>query len=129
RPPSVPQIGERQPRVLPTASTMVNASTHSTTLATNAGTAAMARVAKAAFMSANSLLINYYNVTAVTDHILEARWRQAAGVRSRVCSTCAWVGHVPQAIAEQVDRQHGAGDAQAGRDHLPRVVLEVACGF
>src|SRR5207245_11551507 len=75
------------------------------------------------------LLINYYNVTAVTDHILEARWRQAAGVRSRVCSTCAWVGLVAQAIAEQVDRQHGGGDAQAGRDHLPRVVLEVACGF
>jgi hypothetical protein len=38
---SVPHSGDRQPRVLPTARTMVKASTHSTRLATKAGTAAM----------------------------------------------------------------------------------------
>jgi hypothetical protein len=42
--PSRTQSGERQPRVVPTASTMVNASTHSTMLAINAGTAAIAAV-------------------------------------------------------------------------------------
>src|SRR6266496_2684943 len=42
---SVPQIGARQPRVAPTASTIVNASTNSTTLARNAGRAAMASAA------------------------------------------------------------------------------------
>src|SRR5581483_3561254 len=38
-----PHMGDRQPRVLPTASTMVNASTNSTVLATNAGRAAIVR--------------------------------------------------------------------------------------
>src|SRR5512133_1793284 len=53
---AVPHTGERQPRVLPTASTIVNASTHSTTLARNAGTAAMIRV-NAAAVIAGLLLI------------------------------------------------------------------------
>src|SRR5438876_2617484 len=54
-PATVPQIGERHPRVLPTARTIVNASTHSTMLATKAGKAAMASVAKATLISDHSL--------------------------------------------------------------------------
>src|SRR6266487_2080462 len=66
RPPTTPQMGERQPRVLPTARTIVKASTHSTTLATKAGTAAMARVARAAPMSVTSpYKINYYKLIHV----------------------------------------------------------------
>src|SRR5258708_31716032 len=56
-PATVPQMGERHPRVLPTASTIVNASTHSTMLATKAGKAAMASVAKATLMY-GSLLVS-----------------------------------------------------------------------
>src|SRR5690349_7104674 len=124
-------MGERQPRVLPTASTMVNASTHSTTLATNAGTAAMARVARAGFMSTKLpvRLINYYNITGVTDHSLEGGWRQGRrALAQRLRSARTRVGHIAQPIAEEVDRQHGQGDAQARRDHLPGVVLEVPRG-
>src|SRR5579859_4662848 len=54
RPPTTPQIGERQPRVFPTARTMVKASTHSTTLARKAGTAAMARVNRLALITLDS---------------------------------------------------------------------------
>src|SRR6266849_1462041 len=39
------------------------------------------------------------------------------------------IGHIAQSVAKQVDRQHCRGDAQAWRDHLPRVLLEVARGF
>src|ERR1700682_4912676 len=50
RPPTVPQIGERQPRVFPTARTKVKASTHSTTIARKAGTAATTSVNKLALI-------------------------------------------------------------------------------
>ena len=43
-PPTTPNNGARQPRVLPTATTMVNASAHSTRLARNDGVAAIASV-------------------------------------------------------------------------------------
>src|SRR5579859_3283275 len=50
RAPTTPQIGDRQPRVLPTARTMVKASTHSTTLARKAGSAATTSVNRLALI-------------------------------------------------------------------------------
>src|SRR5262252_917246 len=111
RPPRTPQMGDRQPRVFPTARTMVKASTHSTMLATKAGTAAMASVARAALIggttprSRSHQLVQHYCCTSYV-----------AGAEP---SARARVGHVAQAVAQQVDRQHRRGDAHAWRDHLP----------
>src|SRR5579859_6187608 len=65
RAPTTPQIGDRQPRVLPTARTMVKASTHSTTLARKAGSADHERTDLHSFSGVTPGQHGQNNVTAV----------------------------------------------------------------
>src|SRR4051812_8187661 len=77
-----PQTGARQPRVFPTASTIVKASTNSTTLATNAGAAAMAS-ASAGFMRLLPHIVR-------PDHALRPRTRPRRGGIGERLTRQAW---------------------------------------
>src|SRR5439155_15685980 len=55
---ALPTSGARQPRVMPTARTMVVASTNSTALARNAGVAAMAIVARSTELSLHPAIVH-----------------------------------------------------------------------
>src|SRR5438552_9890959 len=108
---TVPQIGERQPRVFPTARTMVNASTHSTTLARNAGMAAMASVTRAALpimrrASLRNQLTQCYSCTSYFAPGLEVK----AGLAS------TRIGYVPARERQAGQVEDDATEVGRGQD-------------